>query len=216
MSNTIYPTTAGITDTQTSTRVPTQELGEEQFLQILAVQLANQDPLEPMDDTDFIAQMAQFSSLEQMQALNDSYSTSQAYSMIGTNVVANVADEFGGTSTIYGRVTGVIKEGGENYLQVGSYFIPMEAVVEAYDPGIDANTLTAEAANLVGKNVTAMVPEDVTDSATGETRVEYVEVSGKVEAIAIRDNTIYAKLEGVDGEEGKEVPVAYITEIKGE
>lgn len=42
-------------------------LGKDAFLQILIKQLQNQDPSNPMDDRDFIAQMAQFSSLEQMQ-----------------------------------------------------------------------------------------------------------------------------------------------------
>ena len=51
---------------------PTKEtgnsaLGKDAFLQLLITQLQNQDPTNPMDDRDFIAQMAQFSSLEQMQ-----------------------------------------------------------------------------------------------------------------------------------------------------
>ena len=43
----------------------------EDFLKLLTVQLANQDPLEPMKDTSFIAQMSSFTSLEQMKNLSD-------------------------------------------------------------------------------------------------------------------------------------------------
>jgi flagellar basal-body rod modification protein FlgD len=49
-------------------------LGKDEFLKILLAQLSNQDPLNPMKDQDFIAQMATFSSLEQMVNMNESMS----------------------------------------------------------------------------------------------------------------------------------------------
>ncbi|MET0263074.1 MAG: flagellar hook capping FlgD N-terminal domain-containing protein [Rariglobus sp.] len=53
----------------TSNRVPQKQLGQGDFLKLLTVQLQQQDPMKPMDDTQSIAQMAQFSSLQQMTAL---------------------------------------------------------------------------------------------------------------------------------------------------
>ncbi|NBG87569.1 flagellar hook capping protein [Isachenkonia alkalipeptolytica] len=49
------------------------DLDKDAFLQLLTTQLSNQDPLNPTEDREFIAQMAQFSSLEQMQNLNDTF-----------------------------------------------------------------------------------------------------------------------------------------------
>jgi flagellar basal-body rod modification protein FlgD len=52
-------------------------LGKEEFLKLLTVQLAHQDPLDPVSNEAFVAQLAQFSSLEQMQNMNRSLETSQ-------------------------------------------------------------------------------------------------------------------------------------------
>jgi flagellar basal-body rod modification protein FlgD len=68
-------------------------LRQEDFLKLMLQQLTYQDPLKPMDNQQFIAQMAQFSALAQTQTLNDSMSqllrvqsTTQAMSLIGRKV----------------------------------------------------------------------------------------------------------------------------------
>ena len=50
-------------------RVPVKLLGQREFLKLLVVQMRNQDPMQPVSDTEFIAQMAQFSSLEQTKTM---------------------------------------------------------------------------------------------------------------------------------------------------
>lgn len=54
---------------------PKNDLDKDAFLRLLTTQLANQDPLSPMEDREFIAQLAQFSSLEQMTAMNKTVET---------------------------------------------------------------------------------------------------------------------------------------------
>lgn len=56
-------------------------LGKDAFLKLLITQLRNQDPLNPMEDKEFIAQMAQFSTLEQMQELNKNILSTQEQSL---------------------------------------------------------------------------------------------------------------------------------------
>ena len=60
-------------------------VGKQQFLELLVAQLANQDPLNPMNDKDFLAQLAQFSGLEQMMEANERLSMLQ----VGQSAVAN-------------------------------------------------------------------------------------------------------------------------------
>lgn len=100
----------------------TGELGKDDFLQLLVTQLKNQDPLDPMKNEQFVAQLAQFNSLEQMLNLNKSFEAmlslqqlSQASSFIGKNVTWFDPD---GTEQT-GIVTGVQMNGGAPTLQVG-------------------------------------------------------------------------------------------------
>jgi flagellar basal-body rod modification protein FlgD len=101
--------TPGVTSTatvvnQTNERTAKGDnLGKDEFLKLLVTQLQYQDPLNPMEDKDFIAQTAQFTALEQMQNLNSKTLLSQATSFMGKDVTA--VDENG--VTFNGTVTGV-------------------------------------------------------------------------------------------------------------
>jgi len=86
MSTINTSTTTNAVTTNNSTTTAKSSLGKDDFLKMLVAQLQNQDPLKPMDDTAFVAQMAQFSSLEQMQNLNSSTLATQANGMIGDTV----------------------------------------------------------------------------------------------------------------------------------
>ena len=87
--------------TQTKAVKDNSDLGKDAFLQLLVAQLRYQDPLEPQDNGEFIAEMAQFSSLEQM--------TNMVTSMDNIATLVNNID----TSVLVGQLSGMIGKGVE-------------------------------------------------------------------------------------------------------
>ncbi len=91
-------------------------LGREAFMTMLVAQLKHQDPLNPMDGTDFSAQLAQFTSLEQSMNMNESLEEMLGI-MNGQNNVANSLDYVG--KVVTGESTSIEVEGG---VANGGYF----------------------------------------------------------------------------------------------
>lgn len=107
------------------------ELGKQEFLQLLVTQLKHQDPLDPMNDREFISQMAQLSTLETTNGLAarvtemvDGQQRNQALQMVGHDVEYAGA----GGALVRGRVTGVRLDGSAPVLLVGDHLVPVEAV----------------------------------------------------------------------------------------
>jgi flagellar hook assembly protein FlgD len=116
-------------------RTPKQELGKDDFLLLLTEQLKNQDPMNPMEDMEFISQMSNFSSLEQMLNMNKNIedfvsgfknnSKLEAMQFLGTTVTAEAPN-------VEEPVTGVVEmvgfNGDEPFLKVGEYAFALEDI----------------------------------------------------------------------------------------
>ena len=110
-----------------TSRIPSDVLGKDDFLRILLAQLQNQDPISPIEDREFIAQMAQFSSLEQMTNLSREFSSlsqsingAQLYQLLGKNVELQAHDKII-SGTVHGVTTGEHPQVEVN----GSYYDPL-------------------------------------------------------------------------------------------
>jgi flagellar basal-body rod modification protein FlgD len=128
-SNTISQST---TTSSTTPSTPKNDLDKNAFLKLLVTQLKYQDPLQPADNTQFIAQLAQFSALEQMnnvaEGMNKVQQTSSfgaAVQLIGAHVTATGADG----QTVEGTVSGLQMADGVAKVSVNGQLFDLSQIV---------------------------------------------------------------------------------------
>ena len=140
------------------------KLDKDAFLQLLVAQMKYQDPLEPTDNTEYISQLANFSSLEQMTNMNDSLANMSMAADLqrASNLVGNFATVKVGEQTITGKVDSVEYKDGKAYLSIEDNKYPLENLVES----IDSTYLTATELAKQFDNILASLPmiEAVSDS----------------------------------------------------
>ncbi|HYH02621.1 MAG TPA: flagellar hook capping FlgD N-terminal domain-containing protein [Bacillota bacterium] len=130
-------------------RTVNPNLGKDDFLRLLVTQLQYQDPLQPKEDTEFIAQMAQFTSLEQMQNLTKTMQFQQATAMIDKDIKAEVTGK-NGTELVYGKVTSAREISGEMYLTLSDGNQVKAGDIKTV---LGSNGLWQEALSFVGQDV---------------------------------------------------------------
>jgi len=109
------------------------ELGKDAFMSILIAQLQHQDPLRPMDDREFISQMAQFSTLEQMQNLSSGFAQLRAINMLGKHINAELREEEGkGPEVINGIAESAGFMDGRINIVVNGRYVPIEDIINIH------------------------------------------------------------------------------------
>jgi len=133
-----YMTTPAATQAaQTNTapqRSMTKVLGQDDFLKLLTMQMQNQDPMNPQTNTDFVAQMAQFTTLEQSRSMTNSLQSIQARQDVQTAVqlLGKPVQLSDGRMGLVEKVT--LDKTGAPTLQVGSNTYKLNQVVAYYQP----------------------------------------------------------------------------------
>lgn len=142
------PVAAAATDSSGTTATRTignSSLGQADFLKLLTVQLQQQDPMKPMDDSAFVAQMAQFSSLQQMTALNDNVTA-----MRGDSQLASASNLIGAQATVLDSdgnyVTGIVDSVNQSTdgvtLTIGGQAYAFTSIRQVTLPPITSTTTT--------------------------------------------------------------------------
>ncbi|WP_250278421.1 flagellar hook assembly protein FlgD [[Clostridium] colinum] len=188
------PEQGGAIKNPSNVREVKTQLGKDDFLKLLVTQLKYQDPLQPMDNTEFIAQTAQFTALEQMQNLNKTMNNSQAFQTIGKGVFLNTLNEKSGQyELIYGIVDSVEIKNGKPYLNVGGKTAPYEDIYKMQDVNMaDNSAMVSQAMSLIGKTIQAItVDNELNPTGYVEGSVDFVKFSQGVPVLSVNGKDVY-------------------------
>jgi len=185
INSTNYTTSTASTDKTTST-----VLGKDDFLKLLVTQMKYQDPLSPMDNTEYVSQLAQFSTLEYMSNMSSGISYMEALNMTGKYVTATTTDSVTGKSVdICGVVDSVKLKSGSAVLVVASREIKLDDVTGVQD--YDRSNIS-ELSSLVGQTCKGYIYDSET--------LDLIDVEGKITGIKKGAYEDYAVMDGVQCE----------------
>lgn len=147
------------------------DLGKDAFMKLLITELKYQDPTRPMEDREFIAQMAQFSTLEQMTNMNKeiagmvkSSRSAEMFSFLGKNI--DSMDPATGRR-VSGTVTSIKYDGDEQMLMVGNQAVRMGDVHQVR--AADAAPANGTPAETIINTLSSAVINDAFQKASGNT-----------------------------------------------
>ena len=121
---------SGKTDSKSSS-----DLDKDAFLQLLVTQMKYQDPMNPGDSTEYMSQLAQYSSLEATMNIGDAIDKSNGLNLVGQYVIMNTTDSSGNASMISGLVQYATVKNGEVMVSINDTYYPasdLDSVVD-YD-----------------------------------------------------------------------------------
>jgi flagellar basal-body rod modification protein FlgD len=159
-----------------STNKSQSELNTQDFLQLLSVQLANQNPLEPMKDSEYYSQIAQLGTTQGIDRLNKQSDVEQAQTLMGKTVTAvrpGAAVDATLSPTVTGTVTRMVSRDGQYKIAIQEANGKIVEVGLGSIQTVEPTQNLADYANLVGKSVTALDSNvgTLSGEVTGLTRV---------------------------------------------
>lgn len=120
--------------TEKEKKTGSSSLDKQAFLQLLVAQMKYQDPLEPTSNTEYISQLATFSSLEEMQNMRSAMDLQRASSLVGQEVYMKTTDSTtGDTDFVHGIVDYVTYENGKAFLSIGGSLYPLDDLDSVYN-----------------------------------------------------------------------------------
>ncbi len=227
------------TDRGTKIIQPGEDMDKNAFLRILAAQMANQDPTQPQDGTEYVSQFAQFAAMEQMSNLNNTMSQFASQSLIGKGVMLNAYDKNG--NIITGIVRSVSQSGSKILVGVEYFDEKGELVIGEFENNDIANVIDVQdnrldyinnnmamlvGSSMIDKNIEFIVSseesegnEDQVDNETsdGETTTPvYETMNGIVESVVVENYMIKLRVRVDGSDEVQTVTLDKVIRVDGE
>lgn len=227
------------TDRGTKIIQPGEDMDKNAFLRILAAQMANQDPTQPQDGTEYVSQFAQFAAMEQMSNLNNTMSQFASQSLIGKGVMLNAYDKNG--NIITGIVRSVSQSGSKILVGVEYFDEKGELVIGEFENNDIANVIDVQdnrldyinnnmamlvGSSMIDKNIEFIVSseesegnEDQVDNeiSDGETTTPgYETMNGIVESVVVENYMIKLRVRVDGSDEVQTVTLDEVIRVDGE
>lgn len=227
------------TDRGTKIIQPGEDMDKNAFLRILAAQMANQDPTQPQDGTEYVSQFAQFAAMEQISNLNNTMSQFASQSLIGKGVMLNAYDKNG--NIITGIVRSVSQSGSKILVGVEYFDEKGELVIGEFENNDIANVIDVQdnrldyinnnmamlvGSSMIDKNIEFIVSseesegnEDQVDNETsdGETTTPvYETMNGIVESVVVENYMIKLRVRVDGSDEVQTVTLDKVIRVDGE
>lgn len=227
------------TDRGTKIIQPGEDMDKNAFLRILAAQMANQDPTQPQDGTEYVSQFAQFAAMEQMSNLNNTMSQFASQSLIGKGVMLNAYDKNG--NIITGIVRSVSQSGSKILVGVEYFDEKGELVIGEFENNDIANVIDVQdnrldyinnnmamlvGSSMIDKNIEFIFSseesegnEDQVDNETsdGETTTPvYETMNGIVESVVVENYMIKLRVRVDGSDEVQTVTLDKVIRVDGE
>jgi flagellar basal-body rod modification protein FlgD len=128
------------TATSTNSTTGKSSLTMDDFFTLLTAQLSNQDMSNPVNDSEFISQMAQFSMVQALSDLNTMTQTAYSVSLVGKEATVAQVDDAGELQSATGIVEGVNLYNGDAEVVIDGTSYPISSVMEVRTPTISVPT----------------------------------------------------------------------------
>ena len=198
-NNTLDKITSSYQSNESEKAEKEDALGQDAFLKMLVAQLQNQDPLNPMDGTDFSAQLAQFSQLEQLINLNDSMeSLARAYGEKSEgDVMGYIGKQVTGNVDVMNVDEGTVSGGFYNLAQ------PADIMITITDADGKAIKTLYEGQQNSGSHIISWDGTDKNGKAVADGTYKYTVMANTGYGFAKVPSTVTGTVEGVTYNNGK-------------